>query len=479
MTDSGTTGPRHSPGLILATLCSANVMATMDLFIVNVSLHNIGVGFGGEALSNVAWVLSAYAIVFGALLVPAGRFADRYGMKRSFLIGLSLFTVASLCCAVSPNLWSLAAFRCVQAAGGAILVPASLGLIRVALPSDRVLRGVRIWTVSSAISGAIGPVLGGLLTAASWRWIFVVNLPIGIATVIAAARWVPNIKHNQETHIPDMIGSLLLIVGLGAVSLGLLKGPGWGWGDAKVIVCWAAAVAAIGLFLLRTRLARVPVLDLAMFKSRVFSTANVTVVIVAGVIAIQLLGMSLFLEQSWHWSTVATGLGIAPGPMMVYVGSQFGQRLNQRFPVGSVASAGFAVIGIGTAMIAVTLPHVHSYPAAVLPGWLLSGLGTGLTLPTIMGSGTADLPPAASATGSAVVNMARQLGYSLGTATVVAILGTVSLSGSQSRLLETLWVAVGACGAGALVAFGLTPRQRSLVPVTTKTARASAPGRAA
>jgi hypothetical protein len=189
--------------------------------------------------------------------------------------------------------------------------------------------------------------------------------------------------------------------------------------------------------------------------------------------------MSLFLEQSWHWSTVATGLGIAPGPMMVYVGSQFGQRLNQRFPVGSVASAGFAVIGIGTAMIAVTLPHVHSYPAAVLPGWLLSGLGTGLTLPTIMGSGTADLPPAASATGSAVVNMARQLGYSLGTATVVAILGTVSLSGSQSRLLETLWVAVGACGAGALVAFGLTPRQRSLVPVTTKTARASAPGRAA
>jgi MFS family permease len=104
-----------------------NFMATMDLFIVNVSLHSIGVGFGGEVLSNVAWVLSAYAIVFGTLLVPAGRFADRYGRKSSFLIGLSLFTVSSLCCAVSPNLWSLVAFRCVQAAGGAILVPASLG----------------------------------------------------------------------------------------------------------------------------------------------------------------------------------------------------------------------------------------------------------------------------------------------------------------------------------------------------------------
>jgi MFS family permease len=252
-------------------------MATMDLFIVNVSLHSIGVGFGGELLSNVAWVFSAYAIVFGALLVPAGRFADRYGRKSSFLIGLSLFTVASLCCAVSPNLWSLVAFRCLQATGGAILVPASLGLILVALPSDRVLRGVRIWTVSSAISGAIGPVLGGLLTAASWRWIFVVNLPIGIATVIAAARWVPNIKHNNETRIPDLIGRLLLIVGLGAVSLGLLKGPDWGWGDGKVIACWAAAVAGIGLFLLSTRLARVPLVDLAMFKSLVFSTANVAI----------------------------------------------------------------------------------------------------------------------------------------------------------------------------------------------------------
>jgi EmrB/QacA subfamily drug resistance transporter len=479
MTDSATTERRRSPALILATLCSANFMATMDLFIVNVSLHSIGVGFGGEVLSNLAWVLSAYAIVFGALLVPAGRFADRYGRKSSFIIGLSLFTVASLCCAMSPNLWSLVAFRCVQAAGGAILVPASLGLVLVSLPSDRVLRGVRIWTVSSAISGAIGPVLGGLLTAASWRLIFVVNVPIGIATVVAAARWVPNIKHDQETRIPDLIGSLLLIVGLGAVSLGLLKGADWGWGAGKVIACWTAAVAGIGLFLLRTRFARVPVVDLAMFRSRVFSTANVTVVIVASVLAIQLLGMSLFLEQSWHWSTVAAGLAIAPGPVMVYVGSQVGVRLNQRFRVGSVASVGFVVIGIGIAMIAVMLEYFHSYPAAVLPGWLLSGFGTGLALPTIMGSGTADLPPAASATGSAVVNMARQLGYSLGTAILVAILGTAALSGSQSRFLDALWVAVGACGVGALVALGLTPRQRSPVPVTTGSAQPSAPGRAA
>jgi MFS family permease len=225
--------------------------------------------------------------------------------------------------------------------------------------------------------------------------------------------------------------------------------------------------AAAGLFLLSNRLAKVPVVDLAMFKSRVFSTANIAIVLVAAVIAIQLLGVSLFLEQSWHWSPVATGLAIAPGPATVYLGSQAGQRLSTRFPVGSIASAGFAIIGIGVAMMAVTLHYAHSYTGAVLPGWLLGGLGTGLALPTIMGSGTADLPPAASATGSAVVNTGRQIGYSLGTAALVAISGTAAFSGSQSRFLGALWVAVGACGVGALVAFGLTPRPRGTEPAAT------------
>jgi EmrB/QacA subfamily drug resistance transporter len=446
---------------ILATLCSANIMATMDAFVVNVSLHSIGVGYGGQALSNVSWVLSAYAIVFGALLVPAGRLADRYGRKGSFLAGLSVFTAASLCCAVSPGLWWLVAFRCVQAAGGAILVPASLGLILASLPGDRALRGVRVWAVSGAISGAVGPVLGGLLTEASWRWIFVVNLPIGIATVIACALWVPNISDNKDTRVPDPASSVFLITGIGAISLGLVKGPGWGWGNDKVLASWAVAAAGAGLFLLGTRHARVPVFDLAMFRSRVFATANIAIVLLAAVIAIQLLGVSLFLEQSWHWSPVATGLAIAPGPATVYLGSRAGQRLHQRFRVGVVAAGGFAVIGVGIAMMAVTLRYSHSYAGAILPGWLVGGLGTGLTLPTILESGTAGLPQAASATGSAVVNTGRQIGYSLGTAALVAISGTAVITGAQGRFLDALWVAAGACGAGGAAALGLTPRRQA------------------
>jgi len=147
-------------------LSLANVMALLDLFVVNVALHDIGVGLHYQSsLSGVAWVLNAYGLFFGALLIPAGRFADKYGRKATFILGLAVFTVASLACAVSPDLWVLVGFRCVQAVGAAMIIPASLGLVLTTLPPDRVKRGVRAWAVSGAAAGSIGPVVGGLLTA--------------------------------------------------------------------------------------------------------------------------------------------------------------------------------------------------------------------------------------------------------------------------------------------------------------------------
>ena len=163
MTDSPSIETQHGhPGIVLATLSLANVMALLDLFVVNVALHDIGVGLHYQSsLSDVAWVLNAYALFFGALLIPAGRFADKYGRKAAFILGLAVFTVASLACAVSPDLWVLVGFRCVQAAGAAMIIPASLGLVLTTLPPDRVKRGVRVWAVSGAAAGSIGPVIGG------------------------------------------------------------------------------------------------------------------------------------------------------------------------------------------------------------------------------------------------------------------------------------------------------------------------------
>ena len=462
MTDFPSIESQHGhPGIVLATLSLANVMALLDLFVVNVALHDIGVGLHYQSsLSDVAWVLNAYALFFGALLIPAGRFADKYGRKATFILGLVVFTVASLACAVSPNLWMLIGARCAQAVGAAMLIPSSLGLVLTALPSDRVKRGVRLWAVSGAAAGSIGPVVGGLLTSLSWRWIFVINLPIGIAAILVTWKMIPNARYDRTTRIPDLFGSLMIVVSIGAISLGLLNGPDWGWGSAKIIGSWVVAVAAAVAFLVSTNRAAVPVIEPKMFRSRVFSSANVAIVIAATILGIQLLGLSLFLQQSWHWSTITTGLAIAPGPAAVFAASLIAQRLNRRFPVGAVVAFGFALVAAGQVLMILTLHHgVHNYAGAILPGWVVIGFGLGFTVPSIIGSATVDLPPELSATGSAVVNSGRQFGGVFGASILVVVLGKAQVTGDPSRFYELWWVAAALCAAAVVVSLGLTPNR--------------------
>lgn len=215
---------------MLAALCLASFMATLDLFVVNAALKDIGRDFSGQGLSNLSWILNAYAITFGALLIPAGRMADKYGRRSAFVAGLAAFVLASLACALAPDLWALVAFRCLQAAGAAVLTPASLGLVLTALPGDRVANGVRLWAVSAALADVAGPVVGGLLTQASWRWFFVINIPLGLVAAAVALALVARDTRDRPACIPDRLGSSLLVISVGATSLGLVKGPDWGWG---------------------------------------------------------------------------------------------------------------------------------------------------------------------------------------------------------------------------------------------------------
>src|SRR3954451_18452231 len=167
------------PGAVLAVLSAAAFMASLDLFIVNVAFDDIRADFGRASLADLSWVLNSYAITYAALLVPLGRLADRYGRKGGFLLGLAVFTIASGACALSPGLWWLVGLRALQAAGAAALTPTSLGLLLASTPADRRARAVRIWAASGGLAAAAGPVVGGLLVNASWRWVFLVNIPVG------------------------------------------------------------------------------------------------------------------------------------------------------------------------------------------------------------------------------------------------------------------------------------------------------------
>ncbi|WP_137724037.1 MFS transporter [Prescottella subtropica] len=436
-------------GVLLAVLAGAPFVASLDLFVVNVALDDIASDFSGPPLAQLSWILSGYAIVYAALLIPAGRWADRVGRRRAFLAGLTLFTAASAACALAPSLWTLVAFRSAQAAGAAILTPASLGLVIAALPEERRASGVRLWAATGAAAAALGPALGGLMVAVSWRWIFLINLPIGLVLLWAAARTVPESRDPHPVPV-DGPGATLLGFGVGAVSLALVQGPDWGWTHAGTLTAASLGAVALAWFARRTVHHDSPLLDPAMLRVRPFTWSNVTAIAFSASFAAGLLANILWMQNQWGYSALRTGLAIAPGPMLVPVFAVVGQVLSRRLTSGTVAALGSALWGVGTVLVLAGVDTAPNYATGMLPGWLIAGAGVGLALPTILSTAAAALPPALGATGSAVVNTGRQLGSVLGIAILVAVLAS---SGSTAAW----WATAALAAVGALTALGMSP----------------------
>jgi EmrB/QacA subfamily drug resistance transporter len=445
------------PGALLLVLCAATFMSSLDLFIVNVALKDIGQSLGGASLANLSWILNAYAIVFAALLVPAGRLADRYGTKAVFVFGLGVFSLASLGCALSNELWLVIALRGVQAIGAAALVPTSLGLILTAIPAPRRQSSIQIWAVSGSLGAAVGPAVGGLLTHLSWRWIFVINVPVGLIALVAAVLLAPNIRHAVEESVPDLLGGLLLIVAIGALTLALVKGPDWGWASASTLSGFAISAAAAAGFVARSRRHRAPVVDLTLFHSPAFAWANIAIVLLSVAFSIQLLGLVLWLQDGWGFSPLQTGLAIVPGPAMFSVTALGLRRYAKALPAGLVAAVGTLLLGLGGVLIAATLTATPNYAGEIVPGWMVIGAGFGFALPTIIGAGTSSVAAHQTSTASAIVQMGRQIGSVLGVATLIIILGSnVATAGQLARFTDAWWGAGGFALAAALAALRIT-----------------------
>ncbi|QFZ73309.1 MFS transporter [Streptomyces fagopyri] len=448
------------PGLVLAVLATSVFLSALDAFVVNVALTPIGQGIGETSLPRLSWILNGYAIVYAALLVPAGRLADRYGRKAGFLLGLAVFTVASLGAALSGDLWVLVAFRFLQAAGAAVLTPASLGLVLTTAPPAKITRYIQIWAASGSLAAAAGPVVGGLLVQAAWQWIFLLNLPIGVAALVMAARLLPGGRHDTDTRLPDLLGGALLVVAIGTLALGLVQGSEWGWASGATLGSFAIAAASLLLCLARSARHPVPVVDLNLLREPVFAWANIATLLFYVAFAVELLGVTLWLQQVWHWSAIETGLGVSPGPAMVFVASALGRRLARRVPVGVVAALGSALVALGTAWIALRADHSLDYAADILPGWLVVGVGVGLALPTMISSATAGLPPDRSATGSAIVTMAGQVGTVLGVSALVVILAAAGAADPAHTYSRAWWISACIAAVSAFAALGITPRRR-------------------
>ncbi|GAA4564370.1 MFS transporter [Planotetraspora kaengkrachanensis] len=445
--------------LLLAVLCGAPFMAALDVFVVNLAFPAIGRDFAGSSLGDLSWVLNGYSIVYAALLIPLGRWADAVGAKRVFLLGLSLFTLASVIAAVAAGLPMLLAARVAQAVGAAALTPASLGLLVRTAPASRRALAVGLWAASSAIASALGPVIGGLLVELSWRWVFLINAPIGVVLLIVAARTIPAGGHASGGRV-NLVAALLAAVGAGALSLALVEGGSWGWGAPPTIVCLLVSVAAAAGLTWDSRRGAAPLIPATVMRVRTFAWANAAMALFSASFAAGLLALVVWLQDVWGYTAVEAGLAIAPGPLMVPLFAVGGQRLLGRVPAAYPAAAGALLWAAGTVAILAGVGSTSGYAAGVLPGWLVAGVGVGLTIPAILTSSTAALPPHSASTGGAVINMSRQIGTVVGVSAFVAILGSGTDAAASPEVFRTAWWIVAAVGLlSAVTALGISTRR--------------------
>jgi EmrB/QacA subfamily drug resistance transporter len=452
---------RHTvhPLVVFAVVSTGTMLATLDQFVVNVALPEIGKSLD-SSVAGLSWVLNGYSVVFAALLVPAGRLSDRNGLKRGFLGGVALFTLASAACAAAPNVEILVTARLVQAIGAAFLIPTSLGLLLAAVSVERRPTAVGGMTAVTAGSAALGPVLGGLLVTVDWRLIFLVNVPVGAAAIAGGARVLP-VVGRSATPIPDLAGAAAIGLSIAALSLVLVKGNDWGWASLRIVSALVAGVVLAGAFLRRSAKHRAPVIELRLLRVRNFAVASAAATLYSASFAAMLLSVVLWAENAWHWSALRTGLAFAPGPLVMLLLSREGVRLGRRLGSRATAALGCAVFASSAILARIVDTPTPRYLGGMLPVVVLMGFGVLLTLPTLVAAATAPLPWERLATGSAAFSMARQLGFTIGVALFVAVVGRPRSAGEQLDAFRHAWIAVAITATlAAALALALGPQRR-------------------
>ncbi len=425
-------GPKtDSRWLALIVLCAGMLMIVLDQTIVNVALPAIeeDLKFGQAGL---AWVVNAYLIAYGGLLLLAGRLGDLIGHKKVFLIGLGVFTVASLLCGLSLSAEMLIVSRFIQGAGGALATSVTLGMVVTMFPKpDEQRRAIGVFSFVAAAGASIGLLLGGVLTdAMSWHWIFFVNIPIGIVAAIAAVRLVPDSDGLGLREGADVLGALLIVA---AVMLGvytIVKAEHYGFGSAHTLGLGAVALALLVGFVFRQRHAEKPLLPLRVFRSRNVTGANlVQISMIAGMFGLFFLG-TLYMQLVLSYTPLQIGLAFMPVAVAIGAFSvSLSARLNTRFGERNMLILGLVLMLVGM-LLFTQVPVDGTYLANILPAVAPIGIGMGLSFPALMTLAMSGAAPGEAGLASGLVNTTAQVGGALG----LAVLATTSTSYTSSLL---------------------------------------------
>jgi EmrB/QacA subfamily drug resistance transporter len=419
--------------LALYVLCAGMLMIVLDVTIVNVALPTIQDSLGFSQ-SNLAWVVNAYLIPFGGLLLLAGRIGDLVGQRRVFLIGLTVFTLASLVCAAAQTQGMLIGARFVAGVGGALASAVILGMIVTMFPEPREqAKAIGIYGFVASAGGSIGLLAGGALTQAiSWHWIFLINLPIGIATAYGALRLVearPGIGLEQGADIP---GATLITTSLMLGVYTILGVNEHGWGSAQTLVLGAVSLALLGAFVSRQARIANPLMPLRLFRSRNVAGANtIQAFLVAGMFGMFFLG-ALYLQRILGYDALEVGFAFLPATIVMGTLSLgFSEKLIMRFGPRTTLIPGLAMIGTGLLLFART-PVQGSYLADLLAPLLLVGAGVGMAFPSLMTLAMSGATPSDAGLASGLVNTSMQVGGAIG----LAVLATLATERTEGRLSD-------------------------------------------
>lgn len=445
--------------MIAATVLGSG-MAAIDATVIGIALPTIGREFHAS-VGTLQWVVTGYTLTLSSLLLLGGSLGDRFGRRRIFQVGIVWFSLASAACAVSTGSGQLVATRVLQGVGGALLTPGSLAIIEASFAVEDRSEAIGAWSGLGGVATAAGPLLGGyLIAAASWRWIFLINVPVGALVLVLSSRHVPETRDPSSTGPVDVGGAVLATVSLAALAYGLIEGPARGWGSGTVVPALVVGIAAAIAFLEVERRTSAPMLPLSIFSSRQFSVTNgVTFVVYAG------LGGALFLLPATlqvvnGYSPLLSGMALIPLTVVMLVFSPRSGRLAAAIGPRLQMSVGPVVVGLGLALLTLA-PGSSSYATGVLPAVLVMAIGLTITVAPLTATALSAAPERHAGMASAVNNDVARIGGLIAVAVLPALGGITGTSYLHPQQLahgfkQAVVIAGGWCvAAGVLAALGI------------------------
>jgi EmrB/QacA subfamily drug resistance transporter len=412
----------------LAAVSFGLFMIMLDNTIVNVALPSIQRSLDLK-ISELEWVVTGYALTFGALMLTGGKLADLLGRRLIFVVGLAIFTLSSLACGLAGGASLLIAARVVQGVGAAMMNPSTLSIITVTFPPRQRGTAIGIWAGVSALALAIGPLVGGLITEhINWNWIFFINVPVGAIAIVAAYAFIEESRDTSHEQRPDLPGLTSSALGLFALSYALIEANSYGWTSGRILTAFAIAAVALAGFLLLERHQRLPMLDLSLFRNVGFAGANSVMLLVGLAMFGVFFYVSLYVQQVLGYSPIQAGASFLPWTLLIILIAPQAGRLSDRIGPRPLVASGMVVLA-GSLFVFSRL-GVNTTFWGLLPGMLLGGVGMSIAMAPTTAAAMSSVRADKAGVGSAVLNSMRQVGGSLG----IAVMGAIVASGVSSSL---------------------------------------------